>query len=119
MKKINPTDILDGIAASYIEVFGVKDGIALGTELNGEKYHIYDRYCMNPGCKCEEVILHYVGHHEEGNEKVADFGVALSLKNKKYKFLELRGILKKGATEVIEHSLKDSDAAIDSIQKAV
>jgi hypothetical protein len=60
----------------------IKDGLALGTELNCLKFYIYGRYCMNPSCKCVEVILHYVEYREEKRiKKVADYGVELSLKN--------------------------------------
>jgi hypothetical protein len=117
MKKLNPNDILNGTTASYIDVFGTKSGITLGTELNGIKYHIYDRYCMNPSCKCEEVILYYEGYREGVNEIEVDFGVALSLKNKKFVSLDPDSILKKGAVEVVKHSLKDSNDAIELFKK--
>ncbi len=117
MKPVNPADILDGKTYSYIEVFGVTDGIAFGTKSNDVIYYIYDRYCMNPSCKCDDVVLHYVENDERENNKGADFAILLSLKNKKFEVLDANGISKKQVKEIVDNSLKDGSEAIELFKK--
>ncbi|WP_018664326.1 SEC-C metal-binding domain-containing protein [Heyndrickxia acidiproducens] len=117
MKVVNPTDILNGKTYSYIDVFDDLDGIVLGTKSNGINYYIYDRYCMNPSCNCEEVILHYVENDEREKWKAAEFGIRISLINKKFEVLQTSGMTKKQARELVEESLKSSDQAMELFQK--
>lgn len=117
MKLVNPADILGGKTFSYNEVFGVKDGVALGTEINDVHFYIYDRYCMNPRCKCDDVVLHYVENDEREDHKGADFAILLSLINKKFEVLDAHGVSKKRVQEMVKSSLKDSSEAIELFKK--
>src|SRR5699024_5484047 len=115
MNALKPANILNGVTFPYIDVFGISSGIALGIELGDEQYFIYDRYCMNPRCKCENVILQFV----EDSENVV-FTVLLRLKNKKYSIMNTSGISNKQAYEIVKHTLRDSvdrDEAIELFKK--
>lgn len=117
MKLVNPADILNGKTFSYIEVFGVTDGMALGTKLNDVHFYIYDRYCMNPSCKCDDVVLHYVENDEREKSNGADFAILLSLKNKKFEILDADGISKKQVQKLVETALKDGRESIELFKK--
>ncbi len=117
MKLVNPTDILNGNTFSYIEVFGVTNGMALATKSNDILYYIYDRYCMNPSCKCDDVILHFVQDEESEDHKGVEFAILLSLKNKKFKILNADGISKKQIQEIVKNILKNEGEAIQLFKK--
>ena len=57
---IDPSIVADGRCASYSEIFDVEDEVCYPFEYNNTKYIINDQYCMNPDCKCNEVILVFV-----------------------------------------------------------
>lgn len=72
---------------------------------------------MNPSCKCDDVILHFVENDEREHNNGADFVVSLSLKNKKFEILDADGISKKQVEEIVENSLKESDEAIKLLKQ--
>ena len=57
---IDPSIVSDGRCAAYSEIFEVEDEVCFPFEYNNMKYIINDQYCMNPDCKCNEVILVFV-----------------------------------------------------------
>lgn len=116
MKLVNPADILKGKTFSYMEIFDTTVGMVLQTP-NGVDYYIYDQYCMNPSCKCNDVILQYVENDELESNKGTDFAILLSLKNKKFEILDANGISKNEIQKLIEGSLKDSSEAIELFEK--
>ncbi|TCP19930.1 SEC-C motif-containing protein [Scopulibacillus darangshiensis] len=105
MRAVSPAAILKGDTQLYIDVFGNLDGIELATSVDDVTYAIFDRYCMNPNCKCNDVFLRFLT-----NKK--DFAITLSLKTKKYEIVDKTGISEEQAIKVVKHSLKDSDKAI-------
>ncbi|WML32481.1 SEC-C metal-binding domain-containing protein [Neobacillus sp. OS1-32] len=107
------SDVLSGNTFSYIEVFEEKKGLVLGTEVNDIKYIIYDQYCMNPSCNCDNVILIFV----ESNNNDSEFAIRLSLKKKRYEILDIYGISRKQVDEIVKDSLKDSEEAIGLLRK--
>jgi hypothetical protein len=112
MKAVSPVDIFNGITQSYQEVFGNNDGYTIETEFNGVTYEIYDRYCMNPSCKCDEVILQFEEYSENKWNGGAVFYISLSLKNNKYSINDAYHASKNLIDQVVKHSLKDSEEAI-------
>ena len=113
MKIMEKSDVLSGNTFSYIEVFEEKKGLVLGTEVNDIKYIIYDQYCMNPSCNCDNVILIFV----ESNNNDSEFAIRLSLKKKRYEILDIYGISRKQVDEIVKDSLKDSEEAIGLLRK--
>jgi hypothetical protein len=114
MRAVSPDDVLNGATQLYIEVYGNLDGIQLCTEFDGETYDIFDRYCMNPGCHCDDVYLHFL-RYSKGLE--TGFNVSLSLKDKKYKVVETFGMAEREVEKVVKHSLVDSGEAIELFKK--
>lgn len=114
MITVSPIDILNGETKLYTEVFGAADGIKLGTDYDGVFYDIFDRYCMNPSCNCNDVYLQFLRFSRDGE---TGFNVSLSLKSKKYKILETFRMSDVEAEKIIKHSLKDSNEAIQLFQK--
>ncbi len=113
MKFMKRSDILSGDTFSYYEVFGDRKGLVLRTEADDEKYYIYDQYCMNPGCNCDDVILIY----RESKKNDSKFAIRLSLKKKKYEILDINGISRKQADEIVKDSLEDSGEAMELLKK--
>lgn len=109
------SDILSGNTFSYFDVFEEKKGLVLGTEVNDIKYIIYDQYCMNPSCKCDDVILIFT--ESENND--SEFAIRLSLKRKRYEILDIYGISKRQVDEIVKGSLKDSAEAMELLKKAI
>ncbi|MGV3489256.1 MAG: YecA family protein [Tuberibacillus sp.] len=112
MKAINPIEILQGVTQSYQEVFGAQTEYQIITEYNEVSYHINDRYCMNPGCKCDNVILNFVEINQNSWTK-ADFSVMLYFKTKKFDIIDYYHISKRDVIEIVKHSLKESDEATE------
>lgn len=110
MKK---SDILSGDTFSYYKIFGDRKGLVLKTEVNDKNYYIYDQYCMNPSCNCDDVILIYT----ESKNKDSEFAIRLSLKKKKYEILDIYGISRRQVDELVKDSLEDSGEAIDLLKK--
>jgi len=107
------SDILSGNTFSYFDVFEEKKGLVLGTEVNDIKYIMYDQYCMNPSCKCDDVILIFT--ESENND--SEFAIRLSLKRKRYEILDIYGISKRQVDEIVKGSLKDSAEAMELLKK--
>ncbi|EKN64577.1 hypothetical protein P9E76_06950 [Schinkia azotoformans] len=117
MKFLKPSDILSGNTFSYLEVFNVTDGLALGTKEKGVLYYIEDLYCMNPSCKCNDVVLIYTENKEIESEKGAHYAVRLSLKKKNFEILDTNGVTKKEVEDLIKNSMKNNNEAIEFYKK--
>lgn len=101
MKLLKPSDILSGDTISYVEVFDVKAGLAIGSDENDAKYFISDHYCMNPSCKCNDVVLIFTEVVDDKMHNDVEFAIRLSLKTKKYEILDIYGISKKDVDGIV------------------
>lgn len=81
--------------------------------MNDIKYNIYDQYCMNPSCNCDDVILIFT----ETKNNDSEFAIRLSLKKKRYEILDIYGISRRQADEVVKDSLENSDEAMELLKK--
>ena len=59
----NPSDFLDGEPIAYAEAFGVLREDAYVVE--GKRYDVFDLYCPQPECDCQQAHLVVVGPSEE------------------------------------------------------
>lgn len=107
------SDILSGNTFSYIEVFEENKGLVLVTEINDTKYIIFDQYCMNPSCNCDDVFLIFT----ESENYNSEFSIRLSLKKKRYEILDIYGISRGQVDEIVKQSFKDSEEAMGLLKK--
>ena len=105
MKELQPSDILNGDTISYVEVFGAEAGLALGPEENDARYIISDHYCMNPSCKCNDVVLIFTKIADTEKDNQGEVDIRLSLKTKKYEVLHKHGISKQEFDEIVKEIL--------------
>lgn len=85
-----PVDkIENGEMVAYSEVFGNTGSVVYGGrgasfrfDYNGKIYFIDDLYCINPGCRCKEVLLVFLEFLEETKVISCVFEARWSFKNK-------------------------------------
>lgn len=106
LQHLKPSDVLSGDTFKYSDVFGVNKGLVLEEE-NGDKFFIYDHYCLNPSCKCDDVVLEFIKNADKAPSARDEFAVRLSLKNKKYKLLDTNGITRDKIDEIVKDTIKD------------
>lgn len=68
---------------------------------------------MNPSCNCDDVILIFT----ETKNNDSEFAIRLSLKKKRYEILDIYGISRRQADEVVKDSLENSDEAMELLKK--
>ena len=85
---IDPSIVSDGRCALYSEIFDVGDMAWFTFEYNNTKFLIADQYCMNPSCKCNEVILTFIKFEQDKEELDMEFAIKLFFVGLRFDILE-------------------------------
>ena len=112
MRTISASEIIDGKAIKYIDVFGVQDNIALKSKFEGKTYWIYDYYCMHAACHCDDVYLKFIEEDENSKATGRHFGVRKSFKNGEM-VIEDRNLPEQKANEVAAEALNYSPEVVE------
>ena len=93
-----PEEIADGSMAGYTEVF--PHGERFMIETNGHKLWVDDQHCVQPGCKCTELALHFMLEEEgHGNIHIGKQYVTIVYDYKKKNWKEVRRSGVEGVTQ--------------------
>lgn len=88
--KINLTDPVDDLALEngscfgYVEVYGKKDIEKFNFKYKDKSYFVDDQYCIEPDCKCNEVILTFFEIVPGRKTQDAEFAIRLDLTKGSY-----------------------------------
>ena len=74
-----------GNCICYAEIFNSKDFTRFKFEYKGTKYTVLDRYCTNPKCYCNDVVLAFNELDTQANLHSFKFNLRLKFKTGKYK----------------------------------
>ncbi len=85
---VDPALILEGLSVGYVEVFGEKDVEKFCFQCKGKNYLVDDQYCMNPECKCNEVVLTFIESRSEEDGSSSTFVIRLKLQNNEYQIID-------------------------------
>lgn len=106
MKQLKPIEVTNGSTFRYRDVFGSHEKDFTINKGNEIKYFVYDQYCMNPSCDCDEVILEF---EVNTNKDRSEFAIRLSFKKEMYLILDMYKISNTEIDEIVKSLLKDSD----------
>ncbi len=72
--RLHPKDVLEGLLVSYVHVLDVERPLSAGGKAytfdvayQGREFLVEDRYCPNPHCDCQEVLLEFYEAHSQEN----------------------------------------------------
>ncbi|WP_217424797.1 SEC-C metal-binding domain-containing protein [Virgibacillus ihumii] len=118
MRTVNSDAILQGEALSFIEVFGDTQGLAIAdNQYSAVKYYVVDMYCMNPGCKCDDVYIQFIKNEERVNYVRADFTVLFSLRTKKYEIKEIAGVAEQEVNDVVMKEVRKDNEMVKLLKQ--
>lgn len=77
--------ILNGDMVCYSEIFGSKDAETFSFSFDDtDKYFIYDQYCSNPKCLCNEAVLEFYKEDTSKTIQEPEFVIRMKLNSVKY-----------------------------------
>jgi len=76
--------IIAGQLIGHQEIYGPKDAEKFVFDYNGKRYLIVDQYCMNPKCRCNEVVLVFIALDRKKDVQEPSFVIRLNVNNHKY-----------------------------------
>ncbi len=74
-----------GESVVYSEVFNSIHYDRFTFDYDGVNYYVLDRYCINPGCKCDDVLLEFLSQDKRDDTYKLNFMIWLSFKTGKHK----------------------------------
>ncbi len=74
-----------GESVIYAEVFNSTHYSRFTFDHDGVSYNVLDRYCINPGCKCDDVLLEFHSQDKKDDIYRLNFEVRLNFKTGKHK----------------------------------
>ncbi|WP_053362491.1 hypothetical protein [Bacillus sp. FJAT-27251] len=77
--------IAKSITVCYSEVFPDQENDYFHLVYMGKLFMIADSYCMNPDCKCQEAVLHFVQVFPRERKKADSFMVRFKLNGRPFK----------------------------------
>ncbi len=97
-----------GESVVYTEVFDSPHYHMFTFDYDGVNYFVLDRYCINPGCKCNDVLLAFLSQDEKNDTYKLSFLIRLSFKTGKHKIEGNHGNLNnKKAEEIYLHFMNN------------
>lgn len=102
---LDASAIENGSCFGYSEVFGDKSGNSF--EYNGISFLVDDQYCMNPGCKCNEVILSFIDIIPGKEVQEPKFTISMKFDKYKYEVMEKKNISKKEIDAIVSFFIEN------------
>jgi len=72
-------DFEDGSGFGYSEIFGERDRENFSFEYQDKKYFVDDQYCINPDCRCNDVLLTFIDIVDDGETQEPNFAIRMPL----------------------------------------
>ncbi|WP_096200235.1 hypothetical protein [Bacillus sp. FJAT-45350] len=107
---LKPIDVTNGSTIKYSDVFGNLGKDFTINKGNEVAFFVYDQYCMNPSCDCDEVILEFV---ENKNNERSEFAIRLSFDKKMYLIIDSYKISNTEVDQIVKGLLKDSNEVMN------
>ncbi len=102
LKSMNPAVVTDGKCVPYMSIFGEAEVDRFCFEYKNVNYLVYDYYCMNPDCLCNEVLLAFIAILPDRKVQQAKFIIKLKLNDLSYE-IERRKVSRKELGEIVQH----------------
>ena len=107
--------IKDGKMIGYEEIFGKRDAGSLYFEHDGD-YFIYDHYCPNPECDCNQAVLDFYFYDAAGSKYKYDFTVRLKLGSLKYEMVRIDCSNEK-INDILDYIIKNKPETIRILKR--
>src|SRR3954462_348041 len=93
--------IAKGATVCYSEVFPGQNNDYFHFAYTGRLYLIADSYCMNPDCKCQEAVLHFVQVYPREGRKADSFTIRFKLHGRGYKIHDRGRFTKREIEDIV------------------
>jgi hypothetical protein len=101
------TKIAKGITVCYSEVFPSQNDDYLHLVYIGKLFLVADSYCLNPDCKCQEVVLNFVQTYPREDRKADSFMIRIKLNGRGYKIHDRGKFTRREIKAIVMHFTAD------------
>jgi hypothetical protein len=81
---IKPEILEEGDCFDYVEIYGNKDDEVFPFVYRRTQYAVFEQYCLNPACKCNEVLLGFIKIQPERKLQEIEFTIRLQFDDYQY-----------------------------------